>query len=215
MAIDFNNKENSKTSPNKIIIVVVVLAVLFVCFFFFKNGGFGSEEVVSQGQMFQPISIDFDFISSEEFQQLENFRGIPVLPGFFDASDTKTEAEKIASGRNNPFKEVSFEEIELAVVKVIQKLMTFEEIEEMRSTIENSLLYTEKEKNSLHVKLNEQEEMIKRMLEPDEEESKGNKTIPSEESDEIRNQDELISPDEKEESNDPLENQETDYYKEW
>jgi hypothetical protein len=167
MAIDFNKeKENNNPNLNKIIILVVVLVVFGVCFFFFKNGGFGSnEENITQGQMYQPINIDFDFIASEEFQGLENFRGIPVLPGFFDASDTKIQAEKIEYGRTNPFKEVSFEEIELAIVKVIQKIMTLEEIEEMKTMIQSSSLYTTAEKNSLFTKINEQEEVIRKMLE--------------------------------------------------
>lgn len=180
MAIDFNPKENNSSNSNKFIIIMVVLIILIVCFFFFKNKNLNSKEVVLPGQMYQPINIDFNFISSEEFLQLENFRGIPVLPGFFDASDTQIKEEKIAVGRDNPFKEVSFKEIELAIIKVIQQLMTLEEIGEMRSAIESSSLYTEQEKNSLYTKLNEQEEIVKLMLN-------------SEEKTEEKNEDKIIS----------------------
>jgi len=208
MAIEFTEKENNSFGSNKIIILIIVLILGIVLFIFFKNGAFGSEqEIVESGQMFQPINIDFNFISSEQFKSLENFRGIPVLPGFFDASDTKTQAEKIEHGRENPFKAVSSEEIELAVTKVIQKINTFEELEEMRNIIQNSSLYESKQKESLLKKLDEQNEILEKLLrgEDDEEETNEEGNVPHDDEKEVSTGEDVPSNDD----------EKIDYYKEW
>lgn len=207
MAIDFTEKENNSFGSNKIIILIIVLILGVILFIFFKNGAFGSEqEITDSKQMFQPIDIDFNFISSEEFKSLEKFRGIPVLPGFFDASDNKTQAEKIEHGRENPFKAVSSDEIELAVTKVIQKLNTFEELEEMRNIIQNSSLYESKQKKSLLKKLDEQNEILEKLLRGEEDEKDINEEdVPSNDNENID-----------EEKDVPLnDNEKIDYYKEW
>jgi len=201
MAIDFSEKTNKNSiNTNKIIIIVVFLVLAVVAFLFFKNGGFNSGEIKEQPQMFQPINIDLDFISSLEFKNLENFRGIPVLPGFFEASETVTQAEKIEYGRQNPFMTVSQEEIELAITKAIQKITTFEEIEEMRNLIQNSTLYTTSQKNSLILKLEDQKKVLEHILE---QEMEGEEII-------------LIEEENTEGTIELIEEEEiVDYYKEW
>lgn len=232
MAIDFTEKENNFDSK-KVIILIIVLILGVILFIFFKNGAFGSEqEITDSKQMFQPIDIDFNFISSEEFKSLEKFRGIPVLPGFFDASDNKTQAEKIEHGRENPFKAVSSEEIELAVTKVIQKLNTFEELEEMRNIIQNSSLYEPKQKESLLEKLDEQNEILEKLLrgEDDEEYTNEDEDVPLNDDEEILKDEEVpLNNEETNEDEDvpfnneeidggedvPANDEKIDYYKEW
>lgn len=208
MAIDFNEKEKKNIDTKKIIILVVVLAIAIVLFLFFKNKGSNGSENEDPKKLFEPISIDFDFISSEKFNTLESFHGIPVLPGFFEASDKKTQLEKIEAGRENPFKEVSLEEIESAVTKIIEKIDTFEEIEEMRSFIDNFTLYTQKQKANLISKLEVQKKIIEEKLE---EESNPEEIIMKDNSEEktpeqTENIETEIIP-EKEDSH--------DYFKEW
>lgn len=191
MAIEFNEEKNTNISLNKNIILLLVLFLGVIAFLLFKNGTFCSkEEIVSSVEMFEPINIDFDFITSKEFKELENFKGIPVLPGFFEASDTETPAEKIEVGRENPFKEISLMEIEMAVIKVIEKIEEIDEIEEMRTLIQNSLLYGSAQKELFLQKLLEQEEYL---------------SIEEEEED-IENENE---------NNENENNEEEDYFKEW
>ncbi|MDD4358470.1 MAG: hypothetical protein PHY30_01485 [Candidatus Pacebacteria bacterium] len=200
MAIEFNQKSNSNFNLNKVIVVIVLLAVLVIIFLFFKNGGFSSEkEEQARTQLFEPINIDFDLITSEDFKNLESFRGIPVLPGFFDASLTVTRAEVIENGRENPFKEVSQDEIDLAITKAIQKITNLEGIDEMAGFIQDSTLYTDFEKKSLLLKLDDQKKVIEK---GSEEEPQGEEIVLDQEDEEA-----LVI-----EKN---EDKEIDYYKEW
>ncbi|MDD4333848.1 MAG: hypothetical protein PHS00_01680 [Candidatus Pacebacteria bacterium] len=161
MAIDFRNENNNKIFSSKLLIPAIVLIVGILVFIVFKTGVFSSQnEIIESAQMFQPIVIDFDFLKGEEFQALEKFSGIPVLSGFFSASDTEVDPEIIEPGRVNPFEIVSSSEIELAVVKVILRISTIEEIENMKTIINESSLYTSSEKKNLLSKLEEQRKTL-------------------------------------------------------
>jgi len=196
MAIDFRNENSNKIFSSKLLIPAIVLIVGVLVFIVFKAGVFSSQnEVVESGQMFQPIVIDFDFLKGEEFQALEKFSGIPVLSGFFSASDTEVAAEVIEPGRVNPFGTVSSSEIEMAVTKIILKLETIEEIENMKISIEESSLYTSSQKKTLLLKIEEQRKIIETPIIEEEEVN-----VPVEE----------IIPAQEEK---PTE--EVDYYKEW
>ncbi|MDD4661825.1 MAG: hypothetical protein PHG24_00910 [Candidatus Pacebacteria bacterium] len=203
MAIDFTKNQENKIFSNKFFPLGIILLVGILVFIFFKTGAFSSQnEIVGSEQMFQPINIDFEFLNSEEFQSLEKFSGIPVLSGFFSASDTEIDPEVIEPGRDNPFESVSSSEIELAVTKVILKIDTFEGIEEMKLTIENSTLYTAAQKKSLLKKLDEQNEMLIKLNEPTPEEIE----TPSNEEN---------TPPEVVEEEPEAPQEEIDYYKEW
>lgn len=181
MAIDFQEEKNSNPNLIKIIILVVVGVLGVIIILFFKNGGFGPSEEKLQAQLFEPVSIDFDLISSEEFRSLESLKGIPVLPGFIEASTSQTKPEIIEVGRENPFSEVSSSEIDLAVIKVIEKLETLEQVEEMRVYLAQSTLYTESEKNNFYKKLDEKRLFLETFIVSPEESAEEEQVIPFEE----------------------------------
>lgn len=164
MAIDLNEKKEINFSISRVVIIVIIIIFVIAIFLIInKNSGTVSNGSSSE-RMFEPINIDFSFITSESFDNLQKFQGIPVLPGFFEASDQTIEIEKIEYGRDNPFSDVSSEEIELAVLKVIQKLDTFNDIEEMRSVITSSSLYTDSQKEIFNTALDEQSEAVEETM---------------------------------------------------
>lgn len=205
MAIDFQNEQKSNPNIAKIIILVVVLVLAVFIFIFFKNGGFGSDMTEEQNQLFEPINIDFELLSSEKFRNLENLTGILVLPGFIDASISKTEAELIEAGRKNPFSEVSMEEIDYAVIKVIEKMETIAELDQMKETIIKSNLYIESEKQTFFNKIEERKTFLQ--VVPEEVIPEGEVILPGEE---VVVEEEVII-----EEGETASPEEEDYYKEW
>jgi len=146
MAINFEKKQEDTTDVKKIILILfIIVLVVAIYFLFFKK----DDNTIIQNMnnnAFAPINIDFTFISSEEINNLKEFKGIPVLPGFYTASDKQIQPEKIDYGREDPFKEVTKGEIELAIFKLIARLEEEQELEELKQSIVNSTLYNTSQK---------------------------------------------------------------------
>ncbi|MDD2548372.1 MAG: hypothetical protein PHO04_02740 [Candidatus Pacebacteria bacterium] len=158
MAIEFNEKRKINVDLSKIIMGATILVLLVIVVMFIKNGAsfnLKKEQAVIVEKP-ETITIDFEFLSAENFKNLEGLKGIPMLPGFFEASDTKIEIEKIEYGRTNPFMQISEREIESAIVRAIQKIKTEQELEEVRIIIQRSSRYTSLQKSLFLQKINEQ-----------------------------------------------------------
>lgn len=146
MAINFEEKKDNKTDIKKIAIAVIVIVLIIIIYFmFFKKE---NNTIQNSSTAFSPISIDYSFLNSEKVANLEEFRGIPVLPGFYIASDKQIQPEEIETGRENPFKQVTKEEVEQAILKVITRLTEEEPLEELKQSIINSSLYNTDQKET-------------------------------------------------------------------
>lgn len=166
MAIEFNEENINNNSPNVIKIILVVVAIIgIIVVFLFLNKNKQEEIEKTPTRMFPEISINFDFISSGEFRGLQEFDGIPVLPGFYDASNKQIEPENIEIGRSDPFGAVTDEEIKIAVSKVILKINDLKALQDLETSILSSNIYTDEQKSDLQEQIKKKIEEVEKEIE--------------------------------------------------
>jgi hypothetical protein len=176
MAINLEQKNNDNSMDTKKILLIVLLiafAILAYFLFFKDKGGSSTQSMSSATQSsFAPVNIDFEFLSSDKVSNLDPFSGIPVLPGFYTASDKQIEPEKIDYGRENPFEEVTKEEIEAAIYRVIESLEEEKDLGELKQSITNSTLYNTSQKQAFIDAIDAKIELIQEEVEALEEANK-------------------------------------------
>lgn len=175
MAINFEQKKEQGIDSKKILLLVLAIAFAIILYFLFFKGDSNNTNIIpsTNNNPFVPVNIDFTFLSSSKISNLEEFKGIPVLPGFYSASDKQIEPEKIDYGRENPFKEVTKEEIESAILKLILSLEEEVKLEELKQSIINSTLYNSSQKkdfiSAIEAKIEDIQEEIKALEEANKE----------------------------------------------